>query len=568
MSLPDDVLERDAKLLEMVRAGNAHIEYVWLDLDNGLEIQVTRDAVRFDGVRYGTTAYTQQLMADHEGAVLLTPKLCDLVAKAALRCGGLVPPNPQPINSLTAGYKKHSEAIGGHISASLTPSLEAPRVVAGWKDWVLSKDIWAKRKMVTNYGWHAPTGTSIGLRLVPSVSDSELEVVQAPHEAHTAGEDIDGDGYADTGHADYSQLLRWAKREAKWQGDPVDLADVYTGCLEPEATEAASHEGALPGWRLPGVPLYGPGAPESLGEPPENPPRITRKGERGVDVVAWQQWLLSHGYELPKYGADGHHGDETEAATRAYLSDHDADPYDVEPAPLPPPENPLDPALVAMKLEDLPGKQAKYYAAGRDNSDLTGDPTLPLLVVIHTAECSEHHLAAEGLGNYAATMADGRKVSWHYSTDNDSMVCSVWPDDTAYHAGPGNEIGIGIELAGRSSQGAAGWADTFSTAQLELTAALVAALCERYDISARKLDPIQLLQRPMPGGVVGHADISKASLLAQQRGDKYGPWWSRKRNMWRRTTHLDPGPTFDWPAFIERVRQYLSARIEAMGNRT
>ena len=49
--------------------------------------------------------------------------------------------------------------------------------------------------------------------------------------------------------------------------------------------------------------------------------RLLRNGLEGSDVCALQELLLSLGYALPRYGADGHFGSETEAAVRAFQAD-------------------------------------------------------------------------------------------------------------------------------------------------------------------------------------------------------------------------------------------------------
>ncbi len=43
-----------------------------------------------------------------------------------------------------------------------------------------------------------------------------------------------------------------------------------------------------------------------------------RYGDKGADVKALQESLLSRGYRLPKYGADSHLGDETWGALEQY----------------------------------------------------------------------------------------------------------------------------------------------------------------------------------------------------------------------------------------------------------
>ena len=49
--------------------------------------------------------------------------------------------------------------------------------------------------------------------------------------------------------------------------------------------------------------------------------RLLRKGTEGNDVKQLQEYLLRLGYSLPKYGADGDFGAETEAAVQAFQED-------------------------------------------------------------------------------------------------------------------------------------------------------------------------------------------------------------------------------------------------------
>ena len=49
--------------------------------------------------------------------------------------------------------------------------------------------------------------------------------------------------------------------------------------------------------------------------------RLLKRGMTGADVKVMQELLLQLGYKLPKYGADGEYGAETEAAVRAFQKD-------------------------------------------------------------------------------------------------------------------------------------------------------------------------------------------------------------------------------------------------------
>ncbi len=54
---------------------------------------------------------------------------------------------------------------------------------------------------------------------------------------------------------------------------------------------------------------------------------VLQRGSKGADVVAWQNALLKAGFSLPRFGADGDFGGETETATKAFQSSvkHTAD---------------------------------------------------------------------------------------------------------------------------------------------------------------------------------------------------------------------------------------------------
>lgn len=57
------------------------------------------------------------------------------------------------------------------------------------------------------------------------------------------------------------------------------------------------------------------------GERANDAPPTLRKGSKGKYVTELQAALMLHGYDLPKYGADGDFGSETEKAVRAFQRD-------------------------------------------------------------------------------------------------------------------------------------------------------------------------------------------------------------------------------------------------------
>ena len=62
---------------------------------------------------------------------------------------------------------------------------------------------------------------------------------------------------------------------------------------------------------------------------------MLKRGDKGQAVKELQQWLITAGYALPRWGADGSLGDETLAAVARCVADHaDRDPAVVDDAEL------------------------------------------------------------------------------------------------------------------------------------------------------------------------------------------------------------------------------------------
>jgi N-acetyl-anhydromuramyl-L-alanine amidase AmpD len=155
------------------------------------------------------------------------------------------------------------------------------------------------------------------------------------------------------------------------------------------------------------------------------------------------------------------------------------------------------------------------------------------LVVVHTMEIAERPDAAEAVAAWFAR-PDSR-VSAHYCVDADTIVQCAREEDVAWHARGGNARSIGIELAGRAGQDAAGWSDAYSRAVLDRAARLTADVCRRHGIPVRRIRASGL--RRGLRGVTGHADVSVA---------------------FRRSDHWDPGPGFPWQTFLALVRDRVS----------
>ncbi len=372
---------------------------------------------------------------------------------------------PKPRNVATAPH----DALHDDVEAALANRGEdTERVMAG-KTWVQHSQSSSAR--ATNFGWLVPAQdvdrgrmTWRGIRVYPT-SDPGLYAIQPAAQAHMWG------------HVDYSQL-GYAVRDRNGASDPP----------EPDS------------------------GPDTLPRPSP-----TTRGDQGALVVAWQEYLIAYFASrsekaLPRFGADGDHGGETELWTQRWLRLDGQDSQPGSPVELPP----------------ISFKQAQSYYPARRNGP-------PIWVVIHTAEAIEHERTSESLQSWAASGRIG--VSWHYAVDNDSIAQSVKEEHTAWAAPGANARGIQIELAGYARQSPDDWHDAFSAAQLQLCARLVANICNRWDIPVRKVGPDEMLRGVE--GICGHVDVT--------RGVGKG-----------RTNHGDPGKHFPWDEFIALVRGFMS----------
>jgi N-acetyl-anhydromuramyl-L-alanine amidase AmpD len=126
-----------------------------------------------------------------------------------------------------------------------------------------------------------------------------------------------------------------------------------------------------------------------------------------------------------------------------------------------------------------------------------------------------------------------RKVSAHYCVDPAEVVQCVLDTNVAWHCPGANRRGIGIEHAGYS-QGphATDWfQDEHALAMLDLSARLVADLCDRWDIPIVHPTPAEISEGKR--GIIGHDDATEAF----------------------RTTggHTDPGKDWPWGAFMAKI---------------
>lgn len=155
-------------------------------------------------------------------------------------------------------------------------------------------------------------------------------------------------------------------------------------------------------------------------------------------------------------------------------------------------------------------------------------------VCIHSMEAPEKGQTAENVANY---FKNGTvKASAHLCIDSDSIVQCVWDNNIAYAAPGVNNDMIQIELTGYAKQTREEWLDAYSVAMLTLAADAVAQYCLKYDIPAAHLFNGEL--KAGQKGIIGHYQASE---------------------VYKRSTHHDPGKGFPWDFFIERVQGRITA---------
>jgi N-acetyl-anhydromuramyl-L-alanine amidase AmpD len=179
---------------------------------------------------------------------------------------------------------------------------------------------------------------------------------------------------------------------------------------------------------------------------------------------------------------------------------------------------------MAFRLDAWNVIRAKHYT----NSNRTSIR----LIVIHDMEAPENSNTAEAVARY---FERGTAVaSAHLCIDSNSIVRCVNDEDIAYHAPGANHDGIGFELAGYARQTRAQWLDAYSKATLDNAAKAAAQYCLKYGIPIVHLTNQEL--QAGRKGFVGHVQVSQ---------------------VYRKSSHSDPGGGFPWDYFLQRVRYWF-----------
>lgn len=209
---------RDAWILAQIDAGDFEVPLQAIEVQAGGHVGVVHvfsDALKVGGVRINVSADLQQQIADRLGAILLTPRLADLVWQNRVVD---LDPKPMTITSSTAAMIEQSNKIENAIPDS---DKGQPVNTVG-KHWVLVKSIFsdsarAKRK-AANYGWHFEGSNFQGIKGEPTVSLPGVRVIQGVGTVH------------DFGHTDYclapgtrvlKASLEWVPIEELVAGDEL-----------------------------------------------------------------------------------------------------------------------------------------------------------------------------------------------------------------------------------------------------------------------------------------------------------------------------------------------------------
>lgn len=152
------------------------------------------------------------------------------------------------------------------------------------------------------------------------------------------------------------------------------------------------------------------------------------------------------------------------------------------------------------------------------------------LVCIHTMENPERPNTAESVARWFAG-PNAPMASAHLCVDNIDVVECVKPEHVAFGAPNANADGYHIEHAGRASQTAEEWADSYSGAMLQLSAQKCAEICKAYSIPLLKLSPDDIGAGKR--GICGHWDVTVAYRTSGG--------------------HTDPGAHFPWAHYISLV---------------
>lgn len=205
--------QRDPWILAKCDAGALDPpRWVWVDVRDGLQVQVMADVLSYGGVRLCGSVVAAQGVADAWDAMIMTPAISDAVWRAATVRIKPVNMDPNP-----GGAKAFMLYQADRVEAKLAEKLHAlstsgvnvePYIIATLgKDYVLDSRAPQHKGQTAIYGWH--TGKD----------GSDMSVIQSP---------LTGASYKHhLTFFDYSQSIRLVRRRCKLNGKAEDLQRIY-----------------------------------------------------------------------------------------------------------------------------------------------------------------------------------------------------------------------------------------------------------------------------------------------------------------------------------------------------
>jgi len=239
MTFPDNISNRESYILDQIKIGNFELNWKsinYTEKDNTITIDVQTDALKIDGIRINVSASLSQKIADMTGAMLLTPKIADIIY---LNSDFKIGPNPRPITLSTQAMIEHSKKIDNALNKFIDKKPTEDSIIdTVGKYWCISNKLQGSKTKALNYGWHFEGSSYQGISGFKCASGMPYKVIQPAATAH------------DYNHVDYSQIHRAVAEVCKINGEQKLLKDVLT---DPKLAYLVSHEGPLNVIRQPSV---------------------------------------------------------------------------------------------------------------------------------------------------------------------------------------------------------------------------------------------------------------------------------------------------------------------------
>jgi len=242
---------RDNLVLQHVLSGDAETHWSPLVVSPRLQLLVMSDALKLGGVRIGAGAKLAQQCADALGAMLVTPRVLDLMYAAR---AVTLPPELQ-YDATQMATTHWMVKYSARVDAALAAAGGAPEggiVQTVGKPFVLSNLLLAHPGKSVNYSWYCPPGSVSGgkwqaqnVPAYPSVSLPDVYVLQQPSWGHNAYQ------------SDYASVMVFMHQKCVLDGKQVPTSQVLQ---DPALASLVSQEGVLRVLRQPGVGVVAPSA--------------------------------------------------------------------------------------------------------------------------------------------------------------------------------------------------------------------------------------------------------------------------------------------------------------------